>query len=158
MVGGLWATKGAQKGWKYDPSNFNSNLGHFPGQMVENGDYEHSAAWIELSENQNFKKIGPGVPKIWAKKGGRKANFLENSHFFVLWGRLIDANDLKLGRKSTSNEWMTQTWVLVPEKRFLAWNMVHNSQFLAFRGGPNSTFRVFVRNWLIRFIWILLCY
>ena len=66
---------GAQKGWKYDPSNFNSNLGHFPGQMVKNGDYVPSAPWIELSENQNFKKIGPGVPKIWAKKGAKKANF-----------------------------------------------------------------------------------
>tara|TARA_B100000085_G_C18464521_1_gene480389 strand:- start:529 stop:660 length:132 start_codon:yes stop_codon:yes gene_type:complete len=43
--------------------------------MVKNGDYDHSAAWIELSENQNFKKIGPGVPKIWAKKGAKKANF-----------------------------------------------------------------------------------
>jgi len=43
--------------------------------MVKNGDYVPSAPWIELSENQNFKKIGPGVPKIWAKKGAKKANF-----------------------------------------------------------------------------------
>ena len=35
---GLWGPKGAQKGWKYDPSNFTSNLGHFPGQMMKNGD------------------------------------------------------------------------------------------------------------------------
>ena len=52
--------------------------------MVKNGDYVPSAALIELSENQNFKKIGPGVPKIWAKKGAQNANFLEFSYFFVL--------------------------------------------------------------------------
>ena len=67
--------KMAQKRPKFDPPNFDSNLGYFPGEMAKNRDQAPSAAWIELSENQNFKKIGPGVPKIWAKKGAKKANF-----------------------------------------------------------------------------------
>ena len=35
---GVMGPKRGQKRLKYDPSNFNSNLGHFPGQMVKKGD------------------------------------------------------------------------------------------------------------------------
>ena len=60
---------------KFDPLNFNSNLQHFPDKMVKNGPQHPEAHWIELSENQNFKKIGPVIPKIWAEKGRKRPFF-----------------------------------------------------------------------------------
>ena len=54
--------------------------------------------------------------------------------FVSFWQRLIDPNDLKLGKTLKSNKWMTLIWVSAPVKTFLAWNIVNNSQFSAFRG------------------------
>ena len=73
--------KMAQKSPTFDPLNFNLNLGYFLGQMMDKCCELISAAWIELSENQNFKKIGPWVLKIWAKKG-QKMPFFEFFYFF----------------------------------------------------------------------------
>ena len=73
--GGDMAPKMAQKRPKFDLLNFDSNLGYFLGQMVKNCCELLSAAWIELSENQIFKKIGSWVPKIWTKKGQKRPFF-----------------------------------------------------------------------------------
>ena len=74
----------AQNGQKCDPVNFNSSFWDFPGQMVKNGEQHPDAAWIELSENENFKKIGPLVPKLWAEKGPTWPFFYILATFLVL--------------------------------------------------------------------------